>query len=918
MDFEAALSFLRTEIDKSIKGRFPVPKGFLENHVKEKSGISKILEKELADRLTRHLETFYGTNQGDGHVLKTDFEEWYRQRKGEINFYFWRRLQKYWLDHSILPVQVVGSVDSVTDEIVGYLGDPHENKSWCRRGLVMGHVQSGKTTNYSALIAKAADAGYRVIIVLAGLTNSLRYQTQVRLDQSFVGKSSLGDSVASVIYPVSHVFKGIEGENPDIRHPYCGTTQASDFNVGKATGIGAAEGNFADPILFVTKKHDQVLEQLAIWLRGLRQGSQLEGPMLLIDDEADNASINTAKNPNATTKINARIRELLDCSRRSSYVGYTATPFANIFIDPDTNDEMLKNDLFPEHFIKSLEPPGNYIGADKLFSENGEFYKICVRPIPDDYQDLLPLKHKSGDLVTELPQSLKDAVFEYALFRCLRTLAGEGGRHSSMLVNVSRFNAIQQQVHDAIYRLIQEMKATVDVWAASPTWERSEVLSRLFEVWRKEYEIYSEFSWDEVRTVLKRAISSIEVRLVNMRGGGLDYDKAPDSGLHVITIGGLALSRGLTLEGLSVSYVLRNVGAADTLLQMGRWFGYRPGYEKLCRIHATTDMLGDFREVSDSVEELRDDLVRMEKMGLTPDQFGLKVRQSPTGIAITAANKMRAAKPLLIALDLSARHLQAYELFNRADINRKHLDAVASLVAKLNSEFSGKCVNDESAFVWSDISVTVVKEFLQKFKLPQLEFALGNNEERSLALDYISDRAAGELASWDIAIPFRRKGSFKFPQDLGIKGAERIFCRERHTGVPKSDDPDVVKVTEKNIVADKAPTDLKYGERGESLEAKIKQIRKEDSKIRAEKACLLARKRPLLIIHLFDFILDPARTKGKSLKFKSDLPVVTLSLAFPDTSVQPIQREYAISVRMAQLLKQQLEEAQSDEEIFDE
>lgn len=915
MDFDAALSFLRMEIDKIVKGKFPVPQGFLESHVKEKSGISRILEEELADRLIRHLETFYGTNQDDGHVLKTDFEEWYPKRKGEISFYFWRRLQKYWLDHSVLPVQVVGSVDNVTDEIVGYLGNPQESKSWRRRGLVMGHVQSGKTTNYSALIAKAADAGYRVIIVLAGLTNSLRYQTQVRLDQTFVGKSSLGDSVASVIYPVSYVFKGVEGESSDIRHPYCGTTQVSDFNVGKATGIGAAEGNFADPILFVTKKHERVLEQLAGWLRGLRQGGQLEGPMLLIDDEADNASINTAKDPGATTRINARIRELLDCSRRSSYVGYTATPFANIFIDPDTNDEMLKNDLFPEHFIKSLEPPGNYIGADKLFSENGELYDVCVRSIPDDYQDLLPLKHKSGDPVKELPQSLKDAVFEYALFRCLRTLAGEGERHSSMLVNVSRFNAIQQQVHDEIYRLLQDLKATAEVWSVSPNWERSEVLSSLHEVWKKEYEMYSEFTWNEVREVLQRSISSIEVRLVNMRGGGLDYAKAPESGLHVIAVGGLALSRGLTLEGLAVSYVLRNVGAADTLLQMGRWFGYRPGYEKLCRIHATKDMLGDFREVSDSVEELRDDLVRMERMGLTPDQFGLKVRQSPTGIAITAANKMRAAKPLLIALDLSGRHLQAYELFNNDDFNRKHFEVVTSLVSTLNSDFPDKRAKDESAFVWSGINVSVVQELLRKFKLPQLEFALGN-EERSLALDYISDRAAGELAEWDIAIPFRKKGSFKFP--LEIEGMGDVFCRERYSGVPKSDDPDVVKITEKNVVADAAPNDLMYGERGSALYERIKEIEAENPKISAEKSCLLSRERPLLVIHLIDFELDSKRADGKELKFQGGLPVVTLSLAFPNTEVAPKPREYAISVRMAQLLKQQLEEAQTDEDLDDE
>jgi hypothetical protein len=913
MDFDAALSFLRMEIDKIIRGRFPVPQGFLDKHVKENSGISKILEADFAGRLIRHLETFYGTNQGEGHVLKTDFEEWYPKRKGDINFYFWRRLQKYWLDHSVLPVQVVGAVDSVTDEIVGYLGNPQETKSWRRRGLVMGHVQSGKTTNYSALIAKAADAGYRVIIVLAGLTNSLRYQTQVRLDQTFVGKSSLGDSVTSMIYPVSHVFKGIE--NTDIRHPYCGTTQASDFNVGKAKGIVAAEGNFADPILFVTKKHDKVLEQLAGWLRGLRQGGQLEGPMLLIDDEADNASINTAKEPNATTTINARIRELLECSRRSAYVGYTATPFANIFIDPDTNDQMLKDDLFPEHFIKSLEPPENYIGADKLFSEKGEFYNVCVRAIPDDYQDLLKLKHKATDHIEELPQSLKDAVYEYAIFRCLRTLANEGDLHSSMLVNVSRFNAIQKQVHDKIYRLLQDLKAAAEVWAVSPTWEQSEILSHLHSIWQREYEVCSDFTWCEVREELQRAISSIDVRLVNMRGGGLDYTKSPDTGLHLIAVGGLALSRGLTLEGLSISYVLRNVGAADTLLQMGRWFGYRPGYEKLCRIHATKDMLGDFREVSDSVEELRDDLVRMERMGLTPAQFGLKVRQSPTGIAITAANKMRAAKPLHIALDLSARHLQAYELFNSDDINRIHVDAVTSFVATLHADFAEKRVSDKSALVWSGINVYAVKDLLKKFKLPQLEFALGN-ENRSLALDYISDREADELGFWDVAIPFRKNGTLKFPFSIGEE--EGSFCRKRHSGVSKSDDPDVVKITEKNVVADAAPNDLMYGERGALLESRIKAIEAEELKISAEKSCLLSRQRPLLVIHLVEFRLDHDRAAGRELKFRDGLPVVTLSLAFPSTKIQPKPREYAISVRMAELLKRQLEEEQTDEEFLDE
>jgi hypothetical protein len=914
MDFDASLSFLRVEIDRRIQGRFPVPQGFLETHVKEVSALASILDEELAIRLIRHLETIYGTQQGEGHVLKTDFQEWYPGRKGEIDSYYWRRLQKYWLDHSILPIQVVQSVDKVTDEIMGYLGDPLEVDSWRRRGLVMGHVQSGKTTNYSALIAKAADAGYRIIVVLAGLTNSLRYQTQVRLDQAFVGKSSLGDNFVSEIYPVSYVLKGLEDEGGEIRHPFCGTTQNADFSVKTAKSVGATEGNFADPILFVTKKNEQVLARLADWLRGLRQGGQLEGPMLLIDDEADNASVNTAKDPGVTTRINARIRELLNCSRRSSYVGYTATPFANIFIDPDTEDSMLKDDLFPEHFIKSLEPPGNYIGAEKLFSDGGELFETCIREIPGDYLDLLPLSHKSVKPVSELPESLKDAVLEYALFRAIRVLEGESHRHSSMLVNVSRFNAVQRQVHDLIYLLLQDLKAAVDAWASSSAWESSQLLARLHQSWEKEYRKQCDFNWDDVRGALRRGLASVEVRLVNMQGGGLDYTKAPETGMHVIAVGGLALARGLTLEGLAVSYVLRNVGAADTLLQMGRWFGYRPGYERLCRIHATSEMLGDFREVSDAVEELREDLVRMERMGITPNEFGLKVRQSPTGIAITAANKMRATKPVLMAVDLSTRHLQAFELFNDRNTNDDHYAAVMSLVEKLVTDWSNNEDLDDGARVWTKVGVALVQELLGKFKLPQLHFALGY-EGRSLTSDYISDRADEELALWDIAIPFRRTGepgiNFPFARE-----DQNIYCRVRKNGISKSDDPSVVKITAKDIVADIARIDLPYGEREDLPEQfeKLKGEFPEFPKFSPEKQYLMARTRPLLLIHLLAFGLKDTE-KDKKLNFEPGKPVVSISLAFPDTGVDPRPREYAVTKRLAQMMERQRQEAESDEEL---
>ncbi|QPG05738.1 hypothetical protein IT774_00110 [Salinimonas marina] len=519
MDFDSTLGFLKVGLDKAINGRFPVEKGYIQQFVDE-SEIAPLLTKSEKKKLSRHLETIYGTTQERGHTLTNDFREWYPERKAETQFYYWKRLHSYWLTTSALPVQVVQTIDSVTDEIIGYLGDPNDSNSWRRRGLVMGHVQSGKTTNYSALISKAADIGYRIIVVLAGITNSLRYQTQIRLDEAFVGKSSLGDDYNIQTYPVSYVLN-TSSEHISPRHPYCGTTQNSDFSVKTAKAVTASEGNFAEPILFVTKKNEKVLGRLIDWLQGLRQGSALEGPMLIIDDEADNASVNTSKDPGLATRINQRVRSLMQTSRRTSYVGYTATPFANIFIDPDTEDEMLENDLFPEHFIKSLTPPDNYIGANKLFpQEHHPLAEACVKIIPDDYQDLLPVSHKASHQLDALPVSLEEAVFHYLLVRAVRVLNDDGDKNSSMLVNVSRFNAVQHQVHELIYRLLYNIKSSVETWAKSDFWNKSDMLKSMAAIWEAEFESTVEITWDELRTVLNRALSPVEVKLVNMQGEG--------------------------------------------------------------------------------------------------------------------------------------------------------------------------------------------------------------------------------------------------------------------------------------------------------------------------------------------------------------------------------------------------------------
>ncbi len=918
-EFRAKLNYIRELIDADLNGQRVVPIGYLDNAVRQHGVIFSLSESDI-ERFVKHLETIYGTSQENGHILKKNFVKWYEKEKKNIDFHYWDRLKAYWIQKTILPKAVVNSVDDVSDEIMEFLGNPRDKDSWNRRrGLVMGHVQMGKTTNYSALISKAADVGYRIIIVLAGQTNSLRYQTQVRLDKAFVGKSSVSDSTHTKIYEVANILRY---ENPNYvpRYPFCGTTQLSDFNTATAGAVGAHQGTFAEPILFVTKKNPKVLEKIADWLKGLNNGAELDGPMLLIDDEADNASVNTNANPNQATEINKKIRQILKTCRQSTYVGYTATPFANIFIDPESADEMLNEDLFPADFIKSLDPPNNYVGSHRLFTEEGDLRDTCVRPIPNDYQDLLHLKHKSNHELEGLPPSLKEAVMEYILFRAIRLIDGNGTSHSSMLINVSRFNYVQQQVKEHVDELLKLASDASRSWALTD-WKKSTILNELYRVWQLEYEhdVSVDINWDLIRTKLLDAINSIQTKLVNMKGVSIDYEKAPPEGLHLIAIGGLALARGLTLEGLAISYALRNIGAADTLLQMGRWFGYRPGFEKLCRIHATQDLIDDFASISESVEELRVDFQRMALLGKTPFDFGLKVRQSQTGISITAANKMRSATQISLAEDFSTRHVQAHSLSDDLAVNNRNMKLVDEFMDRLNKDFSIGYENDlkNKALVWKKIPGRLVIDFIKNVNFPQTEFDVISADGTSLLTSYIEDRLASELSDWDIGIPYisaGKKGAIKFPIEL----EKPVFCRSRSGTVRESDT--VIKVNKKNAVAF-GVDDFCLGEDQAKYEQRVNELMKQAESSEVDEvspsrtwAHSVARTRPLLLIHFIQ--LDPP--EGFAMKLSTTEPVVSMGILLPGTEIKCKERKYQASKRLISMIQALREESITDEVIEDE
>ena len=740
---DAELAYFRQKLFEQLEGGEPLPAGTIEREVYNGPFA---LSKEQESEIIRRLQGVFTTTQTLGATVLSDYKPWLQQRRASIDFFYWNRLNQFYISGGQLPPSVVSVLDNVTDEVLDYCGDPEDQGTWSRRGMVMGHVQSGKTTNYAALICKAADAGYKVIILLAGITNSLRAQTQERLDETFIGKVSVFNPTVQTELPITVFGTG--------RFPAYGTSRDNDFSKTAASTYGVTLAALREPIIFVTKKNKSTLERLRDWLKDQNHGSRITEPLLLIDDEADNASINTSSNPDRVTAINGAIRQILALFQRSSYVGYTATPFANIFIDPDSDDEMLQDDLFPRNFIKALDPPSNYVGASRVFEMAGDLRDTMVQ-IVGDYRDILPLKHKRDHRLHLLPPSMKEAIRIFLLTRAIRILRGQGGNHCSMMINASRFNDVQERLHGLVYAYLIEMRNSLTVTGGLPLSQIGDKnIEDLSQDFQREF-LETGYGFRQVLKVLGQAAGSIAVTTVNMRGGTLDYSRHKNGGLHVIAIGGLALSRGLTLEGLTVSYILRNTAASDTLMQMARWFGYRPDYEDICRLYLPASSLSHYEYVEEAIEELRDEVKRMETLNQTPEDFGLKVRQSPTALRITAANKMRAATGVTLAQDYSGRHIEGYVLFNDDAINRNNICKIAEFLQPLGTPEE---VEGGGAKHWPDVDGTNVLGLLEEFRFPPHHQDLGQiTGSRSLFRDYVGDRVHSELKKWDVVIPHRKE-----------------------------------------------------------------------------------------------------------------------------------------------------------------
>lgn len=736
------------------------------------------IKKILASNILHSIGTAISLKGRD-----SEHQSWYFVQ--ENDGYYWNRYRTYLKNIKHWGIDIVNRLGETTDNIMDDLGDPNDLRPFQRRGLLLGDVQSGKTATYTAICNKAADAGYRVIIVLAGMMENLRVQTQERLDAEFVGiesKYTLDKKANQEIRNIPVGVGKITPINYDKRIA-CFTSVATDFNKATVKALGLSLRTLNGTALFVVKKNKSVLNNLYKWLlenNADHETGLIDLPLLLIDDEADNASVNTNSEEKDPTAINKAIRNILNCFRQASYLGITATPFANIFINPESETDEDTKDLFPKDFLTVLPTPELYIGPDKIFG-NGDAddwtedgyaqrtegqYSNCLIPIENEEQvSFFVFKHKKelADELYDLPPSLKKAIRYFILATAITDSRKDVNEHRSMLVNISRFTMVQNRVADLVDTYLTSIKFDVENYAQLPSEEAIKIKSikSLEETWNEFYlEQVSNISWETLlKDYLFKAIRRIEVRSVNQQHGAasLNYYEYKNVGMRVIAVGGNSLSRGLTLEGLCTTYFYRNTMMYDTLLQMGRWFGYRPGYDDLCKIWIGEDAIAWYGFITDAVNELKTELRRMERLHQTPEQFGLKVRQAPGSLLITARNKMRTATSVKRPITVSGRMIETPRLRGDAETIRENESLCRSFIQAISAEEGVSTYQFEEhtkAFIWRNVPKKMVIELVRNF----ITHPWNLNFQPTALSDYIADDD-GPLDLWDVAIPQDQDGS---------------------------------------------------------------------------------------------------------------------------------------------------------------
>ncbi|MEU5849638.1 Z1 domain-containing protein [Saccharopolyspora shandongensis] len=655
----------------------------------------------------------------------------------------WPALAKLLVKDGWPQEPAINSLDQSSTTIVSLLNHPREQR-FSARGLAVGYVQSGKTTNFTAVMAKAADRGYKLFIVLAGIHNGLRRQTQARL-------------VRQLVEPNPTLWSQLTGLDKDF------TPQANP-----ASYFGK---NNKTRVLCVVKKNATVLRKLAKWLSEASEHLQ-DCPALIIDDEADQATV-------ATKSINPLILKLLGSLPKAAYVGYTASPFANLLIDPSAED------LYPENFIVSLpKPPSSqdYFGTEVLFGrdaidgedpDEADVGYDMIRDVPnDDIACVRPLKRSdAAGFTPEITDALSAAINYFWLSTAARRVRGTGNQHSTMLIHTS----VNTAVHESFRKPLEYIRATL-----RSKLDHTKTLQDLRTLWDTETSLVPAEYFNEDKVEFDRLLPELPNVLDDCRiimdnsysEDRLDYENGP---VVAIAVGGNTLSRGLTLEGLSVSYFVRAASAYDTLLQMGRWFGYRKGYADLPRIWMTDELREWFRHLATVEAEMRRDIDIYMTEDKTPRTFAVRLRTHPA-LQVTAAAKMKDS--VRAASSYGGQRVQTRYFHTDANWLLANQRAARELIVKsieITSRRNQDRRPDEGRFIFRNVPHDYVISFLEKYRFHEKSIECDAKQ----LIEYIKKRArnANTLREWNIAIVGNSADAddenFEFAPGIAVKRVSR-------------------------------------------------------------------------------------------------------------------------------------------------
>jgi hypothetical protein len=754
----------------------------------DKVSAINIIEGQIYDKqeLFDILRADFSIGKGEITILSEDVEPWLNDEKVNINFELWNRYKLYMSKND--PSFPINDLDDFTDKILDKCVNPKKQGSWDRRGMVVGHVQSGKTSNYVGLINKATDAGYKVIIIIAGTISSLRRQTQERIDSGYIGRNSsafIRDKENKIVGVGNY---SVGTDIYSLTSAYYKSGDEGDFNQAIAKRLNIPIGR--NPIVLVIKKNKSILENLIDWFSNDINVKDVEGtpklfdvPALIIDDEADSASVNATRDINDIKTINRLIRTLLNIFNQNTFIGYTATPYANLFISQEYNEEninIVKNksyrigeDLFPRDFIINIKAPTNYIGSAKIFGYENVNPELTKEPLDifreiDDFDPpfFKIIKRDNKHILPEcLPLSLEIAIKSFILTCAIRRLRGHHNKHNSMLVHVALLVRWIDRVAYLVNEKTKEYKNAIQS-------EDEFLINGFKEIYESDFlpttqnvlenldytDIrIKQHSWEEVKKELKNAVLKIDVRSVHGTRSTtnleyhnieeIDYNRY-DNGLSVIAVGGSRLSRGITLEGLSISYYIRTTRMYDSLMQMGRWFGYRPGYVDLCRLYSSNQIFEWFNHITLVTEEMRNDFDEMTATHQRPKDFRLKVRNHHGLLTITSLNKLYFSDD--IEISFSGENPQTYCLLKTKSAIENNFNSLKNLILSIGFPTNENIIKNNGrirCLFYPNVNVEALSLFIDSFNIEQPSISNATLSE------YIRTQAKGnKIKEWSICI----------------------------------------------------------------------------------------------------------------------------------------------------------------------